>query len=79
MARRIINNIEHLRKINFANFAREGPVFFQRSRCVFSGVSQVPGEFFKFMKNQDFSPRMGPNKIDHKPNPLTAPYSAHIL
>ncbi len=33
--------------------AREGPVFFQRSRCVFLSVSQVLGEFFKFMKNHD--------------------------
>ena len=42
--------------------AREGPVFFQRSGYVFSNVSQAPGGFFKFMKNHDFSPRMGPNK-----------------
>ncbi len=40
--------------------AREGPVFFQRSRCVFPSVSKVPGGFFKFMKNRDFSPRLGP-------------------
>ena len=44
------------------SFAREGPVFFQRSRCVFPSVSEVPGGFFKFLKNREFSPRMGPKK-----------------
>ena len=44
------------------SFAREGPVFFQRSKCVFSSVSQVPRGFFKFMKNHDFSPHLGPKK-----------------
>ena len=34
--------------------AREGPVFFQRCRCVFPSVSEVSGGFFKFMKNRDF-------------------------
>ena len=36
--------------------------FFQRYRCVFSTGSQVPGGFFKFMKNHDVSPRMDPKK-----------------
>ena len=45
---------------------RSRQVFFQRSRCVLSSVSQVPGGFFKFMKNHDLSTRMGPKKIVHK-------------
>ena len=58
--------------------AREGPVFFQKSKCMFSGVSEVPRGFLKFMKNSDFSPRLGP-KIVHESNPLITPYAAHIL
>ena len=42
------------------SFAREGPVFFQRSKCVFPSVSEVSGGFFKFMKNRDFEPCLGP-------------------
>ncbi len=42
--------------------AREGPVFFQRSRGVFSSVSEVLGGFFKFVKNRVFSPRLGQKK-----------------
>ena len=61
-ARLITKSTEHWRKINFASFAREGPVFFQRSRCVVSSVSQIPGGFFKIMKNHGCSPRMGPKK-----------------
>ncbi len=64
---------------SYESEAREGPVFFQRSRCMFSGVSEVPGRFFEFRENHDFSPRLGQKKIVHEPNPLITPYSAHIL
>ncbi len=59
--------------------AREGPEFFQRSRCVFPSVFEVPGGFFKFMKNRGFEPGLGQKQIVHEPNPLTTPYSAHTL
>ena len=42
--------------------AREGPVFFQRSKCVFPSVSEVPGGFFRFVKNRNCSPRLCPKK-----------------
>ena len=35
---------------SYESFAREGPVFFQRSRCVFPSVSKVPGEFSDLCK-----------------------------
>ena len=35
---------------SYDSFAREGPVFFQRSKCVFPSVSKVPGRFSIFWK-----------------------------
>ena len=35
---------------SYKSFAREGPVFFQRSRCVFPSGSEVPGGFSDFWK-----------------------------
>ena len=60
------------------SFAREGRVVFQKSRYVFLMISEVPRGFFRFVKHRNFSPRLG-QKNTHGPNPLTAPYSAHIL
>ena len=47
---------------SYESEAREGPVFFHRSGCVFSSVAEVPGGFFKLMKNHEFSPCMGQKK-----------------
>ena len=35
---------------SYESEAREGPVFFQKSKCVFPSVSEVPGGFFEFLK-----------------------------
>ena len=48
---------------SYESKAREGPVFFQMSKCVFPSVSEVPGGFLEFLENHDFSPRIGQTNL----------------
>ena len=48
---------------SYESEAREGPVFFQRSKCVFPSVFEVPGGFFEILENHDFSSRMSQKKL----------------
>ncbi len=61
------------------SFAREGPVFFPDVQvCGFECFSDYRG-FFQIHEKSWFFTTYGSKKIAHEPNPLTAPYSAHIL
>ena len=48
---------------SYESETREGPVFFQRYRCVFPSGSEVPGGFFGFLENHELSSRMGQTNL----------------